>query len=395
MIEYLRIRKGSYEEGEKVYEMTVTDDIVTFRIHGMFTANSRELGLQMSLECVKQIESLHIERWKENYESPLDTGEGSYWEVEYKTAEYPLKKCQGWDAYPPEWDAFMEMINFFGNEFVVVSANVKVHEAIEFASKAHSGQKLHGSDADFITHSLEVLSILTSMEAEPDVKIAGVLHDVIEYTDVTKDDIIAKFGPNVAQIVADLSEDKALTWRYRKQLLINKLHLSTREVKMIIIADVVAHLRRIYADYSRDGDKIWEKFYYSREDLSWYFSEIQDALETIKFMETVAHVYWEMVDLYKDVFVLHLLDAQKGRMYQIGEGAQVYMMEKSFPMWKEIIHLGKGNQSETELAQNIMKMAEMARNGSKRIQMISRIECQRIEDMWIAPMWRMPGDLLQ
>ena len=394
MIEYLRIRAGSYAEEERVYEMHVEDGIVKFRVHGYIAASERELGAQMSIECIKQIESLHIERWKESYESPVDTGEGAYWEVEYKVEDQPAKKSFGWDAYPPEWDNLMQMITFFGNEFIVISANAKINEAIQYASKAHRGQMLDNSDIDFITHPLEVLNILTSMEAEPDVLIAGVLHDVIEYTDADIEDITLKFGKGVASIVAMLSEDKGLTWRYRKKQLIDRLPLAAKSEQMIILADLVSHLRRIYVQLAEQGDKVWAGYKHSREDLSWYFSEVQDQLEGIKFFESVQHVYWEMVDLYKDVFVIHLLDAQKGRMYQIGEGAQVYMMEKSMPVWKEIIHMGQPDQRESELADKILKMAESAKAGSKRIQLISRIECQRIEDMWLAPVWK-TADALQ
>jgi len=388
LIEYLRIRAGSYIEDEKVYEMRVNEGIVTFRMHGYIVASERELGAQMSLECIKQIESLHIERWKDSYESPVETGDGAYWEIEYKAEGLLTKKSFGWDAFPPEWDNLMQYINFFGNEFVVISANVKIHEAVEFAARAHKGQYLDNSDADFITHPMEVLNILTSMEAEPDTLIAGVLHDVLEYTDATVEDITLKFGKGVASLVVMLTEDKSLTWRYRKKQLIDRIPYASKAEQMIVLADLVAHLRRIYSQLAESGERVWTEYKHSKEDLSWYFSEVQDQLEDVKFHEGVQHVYWEMVDLYKDVFVTHLLDAQKGRMYQIGEGAQVYMMEKSMPVWKEILHMGKPDQRESELADRILKMAESARAGSKRIQLISRIECQQIEDMWLAPVWK-------
>ena len=391
MIDYLRLRTGSYIEGEKVYEITVEEGIVKFKIHGMFAASAKELGYQMSVEFLKQLETIDIEKWETSYEAPVDdeeANEGSYWELEYKPAEGLVKKCFGWDAYPPQWDSLMQLINFFGTEFIVISANVKVHEAMDFAAKVHKDQKLQGSDADFITHPMEVLNILTTMAAEPDVLIAGVLHDVMEYGGVTSEDLIMKFGDSVAHLVSEVSEEKGYAWRFRKQQLINTVHMRSKEEQMIIMADMVAHLRRLYADYSVDGEKIWERFDISKEDISWYFSTMQDNMESVRYINSMQHVYWEMVDLYKDLFVTHILDAQKGRMYQIGEGSQVYMLEKSMPVWQEILNFSKEDQRDGELAANILKMVQRAKEGSQRVQIISRLECNHIEQLWLAPVWK-------
>ena len=81
---------------------------------------------------------------------------------------------------------------------------VKLHDAIVFAAKAHKGQVRKGTDVDYITHPMEVLQILTQMGADGNLLIAGVLHDVVEDTDVTLDEVRELFGDDVATLV-DLS----------------------------------------------------------------------------------------------------------------------------------------------------------------------------------------------
>ena len=75
-------------------------------------------------------------------------------------------------------------------------------------------------------------------------------------------------------------------------------------------------------------------------------------------------------------------------MYQIGEGSQVYMLEKSMPVWQEILNFSQEDQRDGELAANILKMVQRAKEGSQRVQIISRLECNHIEQLWLAPVWK-------
>ena len=92
----------------------------------------------------------------------------------------------------------------------------KIHNAIIYAAKKHEGQVRKGTDTPYIVHPMEVMQILTAAGCGEDVIVAGILHDTVEDTDATLEEISALFGEKVARLVAHESEDKSKTWRERK-----------------------------------------------------------------------------------------------------------------------------------------------------------------------------------
>ena len=191
-----------------------------------------------------------------------------------------------------------------------------VHEAVFFAEKAHRGQKRKGTDVDYITHPMEVYQILTSMQAGQELLIAGLLHDTVEDTDVDIDDIQLAFGDRVSTLVANHTENKRLSWRERKQHTIDIVKVADRDTRLLIMADKVSNLRSMLSDYSRVGEQLWERFNASKEEQSWYNSELQDALNDLQFDDAARLVYWEMVGLYKDLFVTFYADFEEKKIYQ-------------------------------------------------------------------------------
>ena len=90
-------------------------------------------------------------------------------------------------------------------------------EAIEFAAAAHRGQYRKASRVPYIVHPLGVMRILIAGGAEEELAAAGVLHDVVEDTEVTPDQLLARFGGEVSRLVLAVSEpDKSLAWEERK-----------------------------------------------------------------------------------------------------------------------------------------------------------------------------------
>ena len=191
-----------------------------------------------------------------------------------------------------------------------------VHEAMLFAEKAHRGQKRKGTDVDYITHPMEVYQILTSMQAGQELLIAGLLHDTVEDTDVDIDDIQFAFGDRVSTLAANHTENKRLSWRERKQRTIDTVKVADRDTRLLIMADKVSNLRSMLSDYSRVGEQLWERFNASKEEQSWYNSELQDALNDLQFDDAARLVYWEMVGLYKDLFVTFYADFEEKKIYQ-------------------------------------------------------------------------------
>ena len=90
--------------------------------------------------------------------------------------------------------------------------------AIKVAAEAHRDQLRKGSDTPYIVHPLAVGMILRQAGFSEEVVAAGILHDVIEDTSVTYNEIREKFNGRIAELVKSCSEpDRSLPWEQRKQ----------------------------------------------------------------------------------------------------------------------------------------------------------------------------------
>lgn len=90
----------------------------------------------------------------------------------------------------------------------------------------------------------------------------------------------APFRDRVAELVAQESEDKTLSWKERKSATIARLKDAQREVQLIGLADKLSNMRDIDRDYPVVGEKLWERFRMkSKAALEWYYKGVRDALK--------------------------------------------------------------------------------------------------------------------
>lgn len=138
--------------------------------------------------------------------------------------------------------------------------------AIEFAMVKHAGQERKGTHIPYVTHVIEAMEIVCRMTEDEELRAAVVLHDTLEDTDTTKEELIAAFGPRVADLVAAESEDKRKgqpeekTWQDRKTETIRHLKKAGTEVKMIALGDKLSNVRAMARDYRVIGEKLWQRF---------------------------------------------------------------------------------------------------------------------------------------
>ena len=120
--------------------------------------------------------------------------------------------------------------------------------AVAFATEAHRGQVRKGADADpYISHPLAVVSILADEAQITDwvTLCAAVLHDTIEDTGTSHDDLETAFGIEVADLVAEVSDDKRLPKHERKEKQIAQAAHASSRAKLVKLADKIANLRDI------------------------------------------------------------------------------------------------------------------------------------------------------
>lgn len=184
-----------------------------------------------------------------------------------------------------------------------LAENELFNKAITFAVDKHKNGLRKGTTIPYIIHPLEVLHILMLMGADKYLMAAGVLHDTVEDTDATLEDIKAKFGEDVATLVASHTEkDKALPWKIRKVIALEHLKRANKREQMLVLADKLSNMRAIARDYAKLQDKLWERFNRGKESQSWYYHEGATALAKLCEYEDTKALYKEFTDLVEKVF---------------------------------------------------------------------------------------------
>ena len=125
---------------------------------------------------------------------------------------------------------------------------VGVARALDFAARRHAGQRRKGLRAEpYVNHLTEVALLLAEASdgADPALVMAGLLHDTIEDTGTTRDELAAVFGNDVASLVVEVTDDTRLDRESRKRLQVENAPKKSRRARMIKIADKIANLRSI------------------------------------------------------------------------------------------------------------------------------------------------------
>ena len=159
--------------------------------------------------------------------------------------------------------------------------------AITFAVKAHQGMERKGKGFPYIVHPMEAVCIVATMTNDQELLAAAALHDVIEDTDTTADDLKKEFGECVAMLVEAESEDKtggskAETWHQRKQDTLDRLRNADLDIKIVALGDKLSNMRAIAHDYAVLGDELWDRFTVKDPaEHAWRYHALAEALNDL------------------------------------------------------------------------------------------------------------------
>jgi GTP diphosphokinase / guanosine-3',5'-bis(diphosphate) 3'-diphosphatase len=126
----------------------------------------------------------------------------------------------------------------------------RVLDALVFAADKHRHQRRKDHDASpYINHPIDLTHILVNEAgvADPLVLVAAVLHDTVEDTATTLDELAARFGPEVSQLVAELTDDKSLPKDARKRLQEEHAPHASFRAQQVKLADKISNLRDLAA----------------------------------------------------------------------------------------------------------------------------------------------------
>ena len=151
--------------------------------------------------------------------------------------------------------------------------------AIEIAVRAHQNQVRKGTNIPYITHPIAVGIILAKEGCPDEIITAGILHDTVEDTSITLDNICEEFDEKIASIVEGCSErDKSLPWAERKSHTLDYLKTAPLAVRLVACADKLHNIRTIAAEHEKIGDQVWERFRRGRSDQEWYYRGLVEGL---------------------------------------------------------------------------------------------------------------------
>jgi (p)ppGpp synthase/HD superfamily hydrolase len=169
-------------------------------------------------------------------------------------------------------------------------------KAYKFAASAHRGQTVPGTDLPYIMHisfvSMEVIAALRISDgyAEDLAVQCALLHDVIEDTDATYEQLNQEFGIQVADGVLALSKDKTLVKSLQMEDSLKRIMRQPKEVQMVKLADRITNLQP-------------PPDYWTREKISHYREEAIEIYNALREAnDLLASRLWQKIEEYKVFF---------------------------------------------------------------------------------------------
>jgi (p)ppGpp synthase/HD superfamily hydrolase len=154
-----------------------------------------------------------------------------------------------------------------------------IDRAIDFAARAHLGHTRKSDDVPYIAHPVAVAMILQQMGCGPEIVAAGLLHDTVEDTGVTLEQLRQGFGERIAEIVAGCTEpDKGNSWEKRKSHTIAHLRTAELAVKLVAAADKYHNLTNTLRHHDALGEAVWQRFNRGVEQQAWYYRNVTASL---------------------------------------------------------------------------------------------------------------------
>lgn len=164
----------------------------------------------------------------------------------------------------------------------------RIRTAFELAARAHAGQK-RKDGSPYVTHTVAAAEIITEMGLDEDSIVAALLHDTIEDTDITHEDIRKQFGPSVADIVEGVTKLTRVNYTSRE----DEQMENTRKMLLAMSKDIRVILIKL-------ADRL-----HNMRTMDYQSPEKQrlKSLETMQIYAPIAHrlgmqaVKWELEDL--------------------------------------------------------------------------------------------------
>lgn len=184
----------------------------------------------------------------------------------------------------------------------------RIEQAIRAATILHKDHLRRGSmPFPFITHLMATAFTLLDYTNDEDVIVAALLHDTLEDTDYTVDELQEDFGGRVRDMVETLTEpsptaDMPMTWKERKLAYARQLKKGSEGALLIAAADKIHNFRTTVEDYSDAHERFYQDFGKNFDDRLEVYQAIANVINS-RLSSPIVAEFNHVFDAYKQFLV--------------------------------------------------------------------------------------------
>lgn len=207
-----------------------------------------------------------------------------------------------------------EICSACGAFYRAMGDSERLERAFLFAGRAHQNQMRKGSDIPYLIHLVRTWWYVQQMTDSTEEQVAALLHDVLEDTPVTEEELMAAFGETVTGLVAGESECKreecpaGETWEIRKRETLERLRIFSQgsghiPAMHIALGDKLANLYSMMYEYRQVGDALWQKFNQKEKAMhGWYYGELGNLFTAFFTTGREAELVGEYQRYFEEIF---------------------------------------------------------------------------------------------
>lgn len=147
------------------------------------------------------------------------------------------------------------------------------------AVAGHATQKRKGEDLAYITHPIRVALMLAQHGFSEEVIAAALVHDILEDTPITEQELRQELGDAVGDIVTAVTNDDSLSWKDKKRAYVESVRAASVEAKAVALVDKIHNAESLIGRHAQLGSALWADFNASKEDKLWFEEEMLTMLQ--------------------------------------------------------------------------------------------------------------------
>lgn len=162
-----------------------------------------------------------------------------------------------------------------------IKRNYIVERATSFAADKHKNQYRNDKKTLYISHLVGVCLVLKKYNFSDEIIAGAMLHDVLEDTDTSPEDVEKMFGLEILEMVTSVTYDKKLTGLERKMKYIEDVRNGSIGAKAISIADKIHNMNNLLYDLEQDAQKTWSLFKTTKEQKLWFEEKVLEMIKEV------------------------------------------------------------------------------------------------------------------